>query len=86
MNGVVMFAREGLSQRDTTLMGLAVAFGIGIGIGIEQSVGALAGAGMPAWVNTVLGTSSIAVATVVAVVLNLVLPREAPAGDAGAQE
>lgn len=82
MNGVVMFAREGLSQRDTTLMGLAVAFGIGI----EQSVGALAGAGMPAWVNTVLGTSSIAVATVVAVVLNLILPREAPAGDAGAQE
>lgn len=82
MNGVVMFAREGLSQRDTTLMGLAVAFGIDI----EQSVGALAGAGMPAWVNTVLGTSSIGVAAVVAVVLNLILPREAPAGDAGAQE
>ena len=82
MNGVVMFAREGLSQRDTTLMGLAVAFGIGI----EQSVGALAGAGMPAWANTVFGTSSIAVATVVAVVLNLILPREAPAGDADARE
>ena len=41
---------------------------------------------MPAWVNTVFGTSSIAVATVVAVVLNLILPREAPAGDADARE
>lgn len=80
MNGVVMFAREGLSGRDTTLMGLAVAFGIGI----EQSAGALAGAGMPAWVNTVFGTSSIAVATVVAVILNLVLPREEAAQGAGA--
>lgn len=79
MNGVVMFAREGLSQRDTTIMGLAVAFGIGI----EQSVGALAGAGMPAWVNTVFGTSSIAVATVVAVILNLILPRDRAAGDDG---
>lgn len=79
MNGVVMFACEGLSQRDTTIMGLAVAFGIGI----EQSVGALAGAGMPAWVNTVFGTSSIAVATVVAVILNLILPRDRAAGDDG---
>ena len=77
MNGVVMFAREGLSGRDCTLMGLAVAFGVGI----EQSVGALAGAGFPAWVNTVFGTSSIAVATVVAVILNLVLPREEKASE-----
>ena len=29
MNGVVMFARHGLSQRDTTLMGLSIAFGHG---------------------------------------------------------
>ena len=58
-------------------MGLAVAFGVGI----EQSVGALAGAGFPAWVNTVFGTSSIAVATVVAVILNLVLPREEKASE-----
>lgn len=77
MNGVVMFAREGLSGRDCTLMGLAIAFGVGI----EQSVGALTGAGFPAWVNTVFGTSSIAVATVVAVILNLVLPREDKAGE-----
>ena len=77
MNGVVMFAREGLSGRDCTLMGLAVAFGVGI----EQSVGALAGAGFPAWVNTVFGTSSLAVATVVAVILNLVLPREEKASE-----
>ncbi|MDY5359431.1 MAG: solute carrier family 23 protein [Collinsella sp.] len=72
MNGVVMFSRHGLSQRDTTLMGLSIAFGTGI----ERTAGALAGAGFPAWVDTVFGGSSIAVAALVAVVLNLVLPRQ----------
>lgn len=72
MNGVVMFAREGLSQRDTTLMGLSIAFGTGI----EHTAGALAGAGFPAWVNTVFGGSAIAVTALVAVILNLVLPRK----------
>ena len=72
MNGVVMFAREGLSQRDTTLMGLSIAFGTGI----EHTAGALAGAGFPSWVNTVFGGSAIAVTALVAVILNLVLPRK----------
>lgn len=72
MNGVVMFAREGLSQRDTTLMGLSIAFGTGI----EHTAGALAGPGFPTWVATVFGGSAIAVTAVVAVVLNLVLPRQ----------
>lgn len=72
MNGVVMFSRHGLSQRDATLMGLSIAFGTGI----ERTAGALAGAGFPAWVDTVFGGSSIAVAALVAVVLNLVLPRQ----------
>ena len=47
MNGVVMFARHGLSQRDTTLMGLSIAFGTGI----ERTAGALAGTGFPAWLT-----------------------------------
>lgn len=72
MNGVVMFAREGLSQRDTTLMGLSVAFGTGI----EHTAGALAGSGFPGWVDTVFGGSAIAVSALVAVVLNLILPRK----------
>ena len=71
MNGVVMFARHGLPQRDTTLMGLSIAFGTGI----ERTAGALAGAGFP-HVGTVFGGSSIAVAALVAVILNLVLPRQ----------
>lgn len=82
MNGVVMFAKAGLTQRNCVVIGLAIA----LGIGIEQSAGALAGAGMPAWANTVFGTSSIAVATVVAVLANLVLPRDAesePEGSSG---
>lgn len=71
MNGVVMFAKSGLSARDVTLMGLAIAFGTGI----ESTAGALAGPGFPAWVGTVFGSSSIAVTALVAVVLNLVLPK-----------
>ena len=53
-------------------MGLSIAFGTGI----ERTAGALAGAGFPAWVDTVFGGSSIAVAALVAIVLNLVLPRQ----------
>lgn len=72
MNGAVMFAEAGMTQRNVTIIGLAIAFGLGI----EQSAGALAGVGFPDWVNTVFGTSSIAVATVVAVLLNLILPKD----------
>lgn len=71
MNGVVMFARNGLTPRDVTLMGLAIAFGTGI----ENTAGALAGPGFPTWVQTVFGNSSVAVTALVAVLLNLVLPK-----------
>jgi NCS2 family nucleobase:cation symporter-2 len=38
--------------------------------------GALAGPGMPAWVATVFGSSPVVVASIMAIILNLALPRE----------
>ena len=38
--------------------------------------GCLAGDGFPDWVNTVFGSSSVVVATIMAILLNLILPKE----------
>ena len=72
MTGVRMIAEGGFTPRKSAVMGLSVA----LGAGITQVSGSLSGAGFPSWVNTVFGSSSVVVATIVAIVLNLVLPKE----------
>ena len=42
---------------------------------IAEKIG-LAGEGFPEWVNTVFGSSSVVVATILAIILNLTLPKE----------
>ena len=51
-------------------------FSVALGVGITQVSGCLAGEGFPEWVNTVFGSSSVVVATIVAIILNLTLPKE----------
>ncbi|MEY8437016.1 solute carrier family 23 protein [Atopobiaceae bacterium 24-176] len=70
MTGVRLLTKDGLSQRTASAAGLSVALGMGIAL----TGGALAGPGMPEWVQGVLGSSSLVVTTVTAIVLNLVLP------------
>ncbi len=72
MTGIRMIAEGGFTPRKSAVMGLSVA----LGAGITQVSGSLSGAGFPSWVNTVFGSSSVVVATIVAIVLNLVLPKE----------
>lgn len=50
-------------------MGLAIA----LGMGITQANAALAS--FPAWVTTIFGKSPVVLATIVAILLNLVLPK-----------
>lgn len=57
-------------MRSSTVVGLAVA----IGVGITQVQGSLGG--FPAWVTTVFGSSPVVVTTIVAILLNLTLPKE----------
>ena len=70
MTGVKLITAAPMNFRNTTIVGLAVA----LGMGITQANAALAS--FPAWVTTIFGKSPVVLATITAIILNLVLPRE----------
>ena len=72
MTGIRMITEGGFTPRKSSVVGLSVA----LGVGITQVSGCLAGEGFPGWVNTVFGSSSVVVATIMAIILNLILPKE----------
>ncbi len=73
MTGIRMILSEGrFTMRKSTVVGLSLA----LGVGITQVSGSLAGIGMPTWVPTVFGASSVVMATITAILLNLILPKE----------
>ena len=73
MTGIRMITAGGFSMRSSAVVGLSVA----LGVGVTQVSGSLQGPGFPAWVGTVFGSSPIVVTAIVAILLNLLLPREA---------
>ena len=78
MTGIRMITQDGFTPRKSTVVGLSVA----LGVGITQVPGCLGGSGFPEWVATVFGSSSVVVATIAAIFLNIILPKEkAPAGE-----
>ena len=72
MTGVRMITSGKFTMRSSTVVGLSVA----LGVGISQVGGSLSGAGFPAWVNTVFGSSPVVVAAIMAIALNLILPKD----------
>ena len=60
----------------TRRRGKVVGLSVALGVGITQVPGCLAGSGFPDWVTTVFGSSSVVVATLMAILLNLVLPKD----------
>lgn len=72
MTGIQMFTQDGFTARNKTMVGLSVA----LGVGITQVSGCLQGAGFPSWVNTVFGSSAVVVSAMMAIILNLTLPRD----------
>lgn len=74
MSGMRLIAQDGLTQRKTNIVGLAVAMGMGI-YTVNQSNPALL-AQFPSWVSMVFGGSPVVIATIVAIVMNLILPKE----------
>lgn len=70
MTGVKLITASPMNYRNTTIVGLAIA----LGMGITQANTALAA--FPAWVTTIFGKSPVVLATITAIVLNLVLPKE----------
>lgn len=71
MTGIRMLTQGGLGPRKSTIAGLSLALGMGIAL----TEGALAGPGMPAAINDILGESAIVITTLCAILLNLVLPK-----------
>lgn len=70
MTGIKMIASADLTPRNTAVVGLAVA----LGVGVTSVAGSLAG--FPTWVATIFGSSSVVIATLVAIILNLILPKD----------
>lgn len=70
MTGIKMISAAKLTNRNTTIVGLAIALGTGI-VQVEGSLGLF-----PAWVISIFGKSSIVVTTLVAIILNLILPKD----------
>ncbi|WP_230399765.1 uracil-xanthine permease family protein [Novisyntrophococcus fermenticellae] len=70
MTGMKLVASDGMSPRSTSIVGLAAA----LGVGVSEVNGALAA--FPAWVTTVFGKSPVVIATIVAVLLNMIIPKD----------
>lgn len=68
MTGVKLITAAPMDYRNTTIVGLSIA----LGMGITQANAALGS--FPAWVTTIFGKSPVVLATITAIVLNLVLP------------
>lgn len=73
MTGIRMFTSEGaFTMCKSTVVGLSVA----LGVGITQVPGCPSGNGFPDWVSTVFGSTAVVVAAIMAILLNLILPKE----------
>lgn len=71
LSGVQMIAQAGFTQRNITIASLALAFGIGFTSASEAGIWGI----FPEIIQTVFGANVVAVVFVVAVFLNLVLPK-----------
>ncbi len=70
MTGIKMISATKLTNRNTTIVGLSVALGTGI-VQVQGSLGLF-----PSWAISIFGNSSIVVTTLVAIILNLILPTD----------
>ena len=70
MTGMKLIASETISPRNTTIVGLSAA----LGVGISQSSSALSQ--FPESITIIFGKTPVVIATIMAVLLNLIQPRE----------
>ncbi len=69
MTGMKLVMTEDMNFRNTSIVGLAAA----LGMGISQASASLSA--FPDWVTTIFGKSPVVIATLVAVFLNVTLPK-----------
>lgn len=70
MTGMKLVMTEDMNYRNTSIVGLAAA----LGMGISQASASLSA--FPEWVTTIFGKSPVVIATLVAIFLNVTLPKE----------
>jgi NCS2 family nucleobase:cation symporter-2 len=70
MTGVKMIASNNLTMRNSAVVGIAVALGVGI-VQVPDAFVLF-----PTWFISIFGKSSIVVTTIVAIALNLILPKD----------
>lgn len=69
MTGMKLITSQPMTFRNTSVVGLAVA----LGMGVTQASGSIAAA--PGWFIMIFGKSPVVLATLVAVALNIILPK-----------
>lgn len=69
MTGMKLVASAEMNYRNSSIVGLAAA----LGVGVSQATAALAT--FPEWVTMIFGKSPVVLATIIAVVLNIILPK-----------
>ena len=72
ITGINLITKEPLTGRNATVV--AIALGLGFGLGSSTAVQAF----MPQWLKYIFGGSGIVPAAVIAILLNLLLPRDTP--------
>ena len=70
LNSLLPVMTEDMNYRNTSIVGLAAA----LGMGVSQASASLSA--FPAWVTTIFGKSPVVIATLVAIFLNVTLPRD----------
>lgn len=69
MTGMKLVSTAEMDYRNSSIVGLAAA----LGMGVSQAQAALAT--FPDWVTTIFGKSPVVLATIIAVILNVILPK-----------
>ena len=69
MTGMKLVASAEMDYRNSSIVGLAAA----LGMGVSQATEALST--FPDWVTTIFGRSPVVLATLIAVLLNIILPK-----------
>ena len=70
MTGMKLVAMQPMSYRNTSIVGLSAALGMGVSM-VSESL-----AQFPEWVTLVFASSPVVISAIVAIVLNLILPKE----------
>lgn len=70
MTGMKLVAMQPMSYRNTSIVGLSAALGMGVSM-VSESLSRF-----PEWVTMVFASSPVVIAALVAIILNIILPRD----------